>query len=112
MNMNMRVQLFLAGIVTAQLASWLGYLAAWGNIPGLGAPELNLIASAIASVVSSLLAAILMLVLARVNRFINYVAHLAEEEGSSVKGVVMRTDAEAMQIESPKAVGPSDVRTL
>lgn len=106
--MNLRIQQLVTTIIATQIATWLGWLAAWGWVPGLGSAEVSLLAGAIASVVATVMFAVFQLIWFKIEMFVAYVGSLADDPKSPVAGVVMKTDAAAEVFPQDKVVGPTE----
>lgn len=112
-DLQLKIQVFLTGVLTSQFAIWFGWLAAWGYLPGL---DVNVVSSTLAGVIASLIASVIAgavsLYIGRDTAVINAVGQMGDEGRSNVAGVVMKEDHAANEISAQKVVGPSDVGTL
>lgn len=106
-----RFKLWLSAFLATQLAVWIGYFAAWGNIPFLGNEAISSgIATFIASIVASAGASIFVIFMAKVDNLLNLLAETAERAANNpVDKIVMKTDAAAEAKPSELIVGPSDL---
>lgn len=106
-----RFKLWLSAFLAAQIAVWLGYFAAWGNIPFLGNEVVSSgIATFIASIVASAGASIFVIFMAKVDNLLKLLAETAERAvNNPVDKIVMKTDEAAEAKTSNLIVGPSDL---
>lgn len=92
---------------------WIGYLIAWGWLPQFVAQHGEWAGIAIASFIAPVIVALVQFLIISRDKFIAYVGSLADDPNSKIKGVVTKTDADALAFPAqPKIVGPSQADAL
>lgn len=73
-----RFKLWLSAFLGTQITVWIGYLAAWGNIPFLGNEQVSSgIATFIASIIASAGASIFVIIMVRIDRVLKLLNEIA-----------------------------------
>lgn len=100
---QLRIQIVLTGILGGAFSAALGWMAAWGLIPGLDIATVSSgAAGAIAAALSGVVVAIANALVVRVIAILNAAGELPQ-----VEKVLLKTDEAAMDVPSEKVVGPS-----